>query len=364
MDIDSRSDVSDDIILMDVIKRKRKSNPNHEKDNQFRYLKKANEKQYLEVKCTLPNEDARNFIPEDLWSFLSTTPYKKTVFYNQTEKAYGQFYAVDILESEVDTYGNVRLLVNWNKMEAGVSRKPFYVNYHEVCWQNELGRRQDAKGITKSNRTRLPTVTWIKEDSNMTVYKTKMNNFKKLMVHSGPNKGKGTTRLHTICDSMYNHSIKWKDDFIVENHFLLYLHDIIHCLIGYSLINPDYVKFQKMDNITCQQAIRYQKCLHETMLKSSSVTFLLLRNTMELYQKDFPLKPINRKRKSKVTTENQCLLSEGLYCQKDQDCNICKRGILTKKVQPLETKHCGMGLFASEDINENEYIIEYTGPIY
>ena len=73
---------------------------------------------------------------------------------------------------------------------------------------------------------------------------------------------------------------------------------------------------------------------------------------------------IKRKRKSKVTTEIQCFLSEGLYCQKDQDCNICKRGILTKKVQPLETKHCGMGLFASEDINENEYIIEYTGPIY
>ena len=128
------------------------------------------------------------------------------------------------------------------------------------------------------------------------------------MVQSGPNKGKGTTRLHEICESMYNYSLQWQDDFIVQNHHLLYLHDIIHCLIGYSLINPDYVKFQKMDNITCQQAIRYQKCLHETMLKSLSVTFLLLRNTMELYQKDFPLKPIiKRKRKSNVTTEIQCL---------------------------------------------------------
>ena len=112
MDIDSRSNESDDIVLMDVIKRKRKSNSNDGKDKQFRSYKRANENQYLEVKCTLPNEDARNFIPEDLWSFLSTTPYKKTVFYNQTEKAFGQFYAVDILESEVDIYGNVRLLVN------------------------------------------------------------------------------------------------------------------------------------------------------------------------------------------------------------------------------------------------------------
>ena len=44
----------------------------------------------------------------------------------------------------------------------------------------------------------------------------KMNNFKKLMVQSGPNKGKGTTRLHEICESMYNYSLQWQDDFIVQ----------------------------------------------------------------------------------------------------------------------------------------------------
>ena len=38
-------------------------------------------------------------------------------------------------------------------------------------------------------------------------------------------------------------------------------------------------------------------------------------------------------------------------------------GISSKNVECLHTGHCGLGLFALEDITEDEYIIEYTGNI-
>ena len=73
--------------------------------------------------------------------------HTKTVFYIPNESTSPQFYGVDILEVKFDIHGNVRLLVTWSHMEAGVSRSPFYVNYHEVCWQNQLGRIEDYRGI-------------------------------------------------------------------------------------------------------------------------------------------------------------------------------------------------------------------------
>ena len=129
------------------------------------------------------------------------------------------------------------------------------------------------------------------------------------------------------------------------------------------MVNPDYVKFQKMKNIICQQALRYQKCLHETMLKSLSVTFPLLRNTMELYQKRYTRYMSKKPKTSQSNKVKQCLLGEGLYCAKETNCSICKKGISSKNVESLHIDHCGLGLLALEDISEDEYIVEYTGNI-
>ena len=86
----------------------------------------------------------------------------------------------------------------------------------------------------------------------MVVYKTKINEFKKLILCTGPNKGSGSKKLHEICDDMYNQSVKEKGDFISKVHSPLFLTDIFVCLAAHSMVHPDYVKFQKMNNITCQ----------------------------------------------------------------------------------------------------------------
>ena len=88
---------------------------------------------FLEVISPNPRVKVEDLISNDMFTFLSTTPYKKTVFYIPNESTSPQFYGVDILQVSVDIYGNVRLLVTWSHMEAGVSRSPFFVNYHEVC---------------------------------------------------------------------------------------------------------------------------------------------------------------------------------------------------------------------------------------
>ena len=88
-------------------------------------------------------------------------------------------------------------------MEGGVKRMLFYVDHHEVCWQDTLGRREDSNSIIKSHRKRLPTATWIKDDSDMLLYMKKMKEFKELILDSGCNKGQGSKKLHQICDDMY-----------------------------------------------------------------------------------------------------------------------------------------------------------------
>ena len=162
---------------------------------------------------------------------------------------------------------------------------------------------------------------------------------------------------------MYHQTVYDKGDFISKVNSPLFLTDILVCLTVHSMVNPDYVKFQKMKNITCQQALKYQKCLHETMLKSLSVTFLLLRNTMELYQKHYNRIVNKRPKTSEDNQAEQCLLREGIYCAKESNCYICQKGISGKKVEIVHTDHCGLGLFALENINEDDYIVEYTGNI-
>ena len=134
-----------------------------------------------------------------------------------------------------------------------------------------------------------------------------MKEFKELIIHSGCNKGQGSKKLHQICDNMYashcswTHAVKENNSFVHKGYGVLHLEHVLTCLEAYSLVNPDYVKFQKMEAITCSQAIKYQKYLHETMLKSLSVTFLLLRNTIELYQRHNP--SYETTKKSKIVSD-------------------------------------------------------------
>ena len=109
--------------------------------------KQKDKTQYLIVRSNKGNLDVKDYISDDLLIFLSTTPYRKTVFYSRSDTSIQQFYSVDVSKVTFDLYGYVKLLLTWNEMEPGVKLFPFYVNYHEVCWQEMLGRRQDSKGI-------------------------------------------------------------------------------------------------------------------------------------------------------------------------------------------------------------------------
>lgn len=84
---------------------------------------------------------------------------------------------------------------------------------------------------------------------------------------------------------------------------------------------------------------------------------------MESYQKHYTRIVHKRPKRIKGNKAIQCLLREGIYSAKDTNCSICKKGISGKEVETVHTDHCGLGLFALENITEDEYIVEYAGNI-
>ena len=77
----------------------------------IQHTKQKEENQYILVNTCKGSLNVQPFISDDLLTFLSTTLYKKTVFHNRSVTSSQQFYSVDVLEANVDLYGNVKLLV-------------------------------------------------------------------------------------------------------------------------------------------------------------------------------------------------------------------------------------------------------------
>ena len=64
---------------------------------------------------------------------------------------------------------------------------------------------------------------------------------------------------------------------------------------------------------------------------------------------------------SKIHENLICQMWLGEMCNLEYGCNICKDGIKEKKVQHKITPNMNFGLFACEDIEDGEYIVQYKG---
>ena len=305
-------------------------------------------------------------LPRSMWTSYATIPMGEKVMVTEYKELYEPvIYVCDVNEIKIKAKDDVMLCVSYNSNEAGKKRASFELPMKDATWLKGLGRQKQSGGLIYSTRKRKPTYRYSDEAHFTEEYKKMIKDHEKTIVTIKENNVEKKILLTDICKQLYdkiNQQGENSKPVIYEEGYLgklggyLNENDVINTLARYCLNDPECEKYQ----IGTRKKLK----LRQNTSTANDIVFLLLREYVWLF---FPTEIITQSDDSVMNSKTQgnwvCQMWLGEMCDPEYQCKTCMKGIIGKNVEKKLTTHMDYGLFACENINKGEYIVQYQGRI-